>query len=499
MENTKEQVVAEWKAVNEPRLKEIKSANPDLYSAINLALNYLNKKLTGEELPKDIEEEVVIETQTEPIETFQTQELVEDYRFMSAQEIEDKFFGGIAQNDVHGIGVNTWERDFANKKLSELAEDEDDFKNKLNSAKNSIIVNVLGFGVLSKYLVPIGQQTTRQTSKTNADFKPGDKVKIPTSKSYGVGVGSANTIKNAILKKQDYLYVISLDEEEDVIILDEDEKGLGESYSLSKDNIELYDGAKSTQSKPKTNADFKVGDKVKLPFTKSATSSYDLSVAIKKAKQKGQDYLFVTEIVSDDQDTIGLWVESSSGSADFFSVTKDNIELYDGAQLTQSTSTPQPKEWTPQDLVGKKLKFNQSGKVFLVTKLVRNNPKNKGYELENVDTKEKVNYNIGFSLVQKWLDGKKAQNIEIVEEPTKKLYTLAVETDPAQVEYEIGFVANRGDRNSPSQSAGDLKFIYNNVPDAYNTIINTKFKGNDGNWYKIHVGTSGTWTWRKAK
>jgi hypothetical protein len=43
MENTKEQVVAEWKAVNEPRLKEIKSANPDLYSAINLALNYLNK------------------------------------------------------------------------------------------------------------------------------------------------------------------------------------------------------------------------------------------------------------------------------------------------------------------------------------------------------------------------------------------------------------------------------------------------------------------------
>ena len=420
MENTKEQVVAEWKAVNEPRLKEIKSANPDLYSAINLALNYLNKKLTGEELPKDIEEEVVIETQTEPIETFQTQELVEDYRLMSAQEIEDKFFGGIAQNDVHGIGVNTWERDFANKKLSELAEDEDDFKNKLNSAKNSIIVNVLGFGVLSKYLVPIEQ--------------------------------------------------------------------------------------KATQPALKTNADFKVGDKVKLPFTKSATSSYDLSVAIKKAKQKGQDYLFVTEIVSDDQDTIGLWVESSSGSADFFSVTKDNIELYDGAQTTQTTSTTatttlakQPVQWKPKDLVGKKLKFNQSGKVFLVTKLVRNNPKNKGYELENVDTKEKVNYNIGFSLVQKWLDGKKAQNIEIVEEPTKKLYTLAVETDPAQVEYEIGFVANRGDRNSPSQSAGDLKFIYNNVPDAYNTIMNTKFKGNDGNWYKIHIGTSGTWTWRKAK
>lgn len=55
MEENK-QVVAEWKALNQPRLQEIKKANPDLYSAVNLALQYLNQKLGGEELPAEIEE-----------------------------------------------------------------------------------------------------------------------------------------------------------------------------------------------------------------------------------------------------------------------------------------------------------------------------------------------------------------------------------------------------------------------------------------------------------
>lgn len=62
MEENK-QVVAEWKALNKPRLQEIKKANPDLYSAVNLALQYLNQKLGGEELPQEIEEiEEVVES-----------------------------------------------------------------------------------------------------------------------------------------------------------------------------------------------------------------------------------------------------------------------------------------------------------------------------------------------------------------------------------------------------------------------------------------------------
>jgi hypothetical protein len=63
MEENK-QVVAEWKQQNQDRLKEIKTFNPDLYSAINMALSYLNKTLTGEELPVEVEvEETIIQPQ----------------------------------------------------------------------------------------------------------------------------------------------------------------------------------------------------------------------------------------------------------------------------------------------------------------------------------------------------------------------------------------------------------------------------------------------------
>lgn len=97
MEENK-QVVAEWKATNQERLSEIKSFNPELYSAINLALNYLNKSLTGEELPQEVEEvEIQPALQKEPF-----------WRIMTEQEMVDKY-GNI--NDVPGwnsIGRMDW-------------------------------------------------------------------------------------------------------------------------------------------------------------------------------------------------------------------------------------------------------------------------------------------------------------------------------------------------------------------------------------------------------
>jgi len=71
MEENK-QVVAEWKQQNQDRLKEIKTFNPDLYSAINMALSYLNKTLTGEELPV---EELPVEVEETIIQPQQQQEL----------------------------------------------------------------------------------------------------------------------------------------------------------------------------------------------------------------------------------------------------------------------------------------------------------------------------------------------------------------------------------------------------------------------------------------
>ena len=92
MEENK-QVVVEWKATNQERLSEIKSFNPELYSAINLALNYLNKSLTGEELPQEIEEVKVQPTQQEGF-----------WRIMTEKELMDKY--GSIEKAAYDIG---WE------------------------------------------------------------------------------------------------------------------------------------------------------------------------------------------------------------------------------------------------------------------------------------------------------------------------------------------------------------------------------------------------------
>ena len=91
MEENK-QVVVEWKATNQERLTEIKSFNPELYSAINLALNYLNKSLTGEELPQEVEE---VKVQPAKQEGF--------WRVITEKEFKDKYSN---VKDVDGWNTN---------------------------------------------------------------------------------------------------------------------------------------------------------------------------------------------------------------------------------------------------------------------------------------------------------------------------------------------------------------------------------------------------------
>ena len=339
----------------------------------------------------------------------------QDYRVMTVQEISDRDFKGQLQGKIFGISASTWDKDFAGKKLSEIAKK--DFDSTLKTVQKAfkegrqdveMVISDNAFSILIKYLEPITNAT-----QTKYEFKVGDKVKLPLTKSYGDSYGNSNAISTAIDKGQKYLYVVN-----------------------------IYPG----------------------------------------------------------EDRIDLWYQPNP-SGDYFLISQDNIELYEEPTTSTTTpttqATPTKKEWKPEDLVGKTL-LATNGTKWSVTKLLRNNPKNKRYEL--VDEKGETQiYNIGFNVVKKWLDGQTAAGWKIIDEPQKQLYTLNVETDPAQVEYNIGFKENKGDRNSPSQGAGDLKFVYGNMPDAYNTIFNTKFKGNDGEWYKIHVGKTGTWTWRKAK
>ena len=78
-------------------------------------------------------------------------------------------------------------------------------------------------------------------------------------------------------------------------------------------------------------------------------------------------------------------------------------------------------------------------------------------------------------------------------------YKLPIDTYPVTLKNEYSFfVANDGSRQSPTQSAGDLKrMVMPMGVDEVEEIRNTKFRGNDGAWYEINVGKGGTWTWKK--
>lgn len=122
----------------------------------------------------------------------------------------------------------------------------------------------------------------------------------------------------------------------------------------------------------------------------------------------------VEEIVKDIKNNISVNVDGYTFRSKYFT-TKP--------LPAQQTQKPEPvkKEWTPEDLVGKILLFNQSGKKFLVEKFTRNNPKNKEYKLRDLSSPSspEVTYRIAMTLVVKWLDGKSASGVKIVEDEPK--------------------------------------------------------------------------------
>ena len=55
---------------------------------------------------------------------------------------------------------------------------------------------------------------------------------------------------------------------------------------------------------------------------------------------------------------------------------------------------------------------------------------------------------------------------------------------------------NKGDRKSPTQSAGQLKDLFND-DESKTELFATYFRGNDGNWYRLYEDKNGTWRWSK--
>ena len=80
---------------------------------------------------------------------------------------------------------------------------------------------------------------------------------------------------------------------------------------------------------------------------------------------------------------------------------------------------------------------------------------------------------------------------------SKKGVTQNIETIPSEMSVNLAMDNNRGNRNSPTQSAGDLKSIIKDT--EYETeVLNAYYMGNDGDWYKLNVEKSGVWKWKKA-
>ena len=254
-----------------------------------------------------------------------------------------------------------------------------------------------------------------QTTK----FKVGDKVKIPTTNAFGIDLELSIQIEKARNEGQDYLYVRRIDFEGDYVLTAQIYGINGELFK--EEDLELYEEPTQSIATPK-------------PF-----NPYDL---VGKTLLLDGDKLKILILMKINPKNIKYRFEDlKSGAIGLFNVRKLavekwlNGESYDGGKIidlnppitaptqTQApqptqTATPTPtKEWTPQDLIGKFLKYRASDRTFYVEKLIRNNPKNKLYVIVDVNTNKPIEYSYEMREISKWLDGVEFRGVSIVDSP----------------------------------------------------------------------------------
>jgi len=416
MENTKEQVVAEWKAVNEPRLKEIKSANPDLYSAINLALNFLNKKLGGDELPVEIEEVV----ETEPTNTKQWK--LDDFKYskiiVDTPEKSKRF-----QELVLSLGAEWVDYDVEDESKKKLVNNTDEKYLALNNYGALYFLSQEAWEdsdkeerIYEEIFPNVSETKQVQLSdfyNTKIYFDTQDKSKKFQELIFSLGGLWANGNKRVF----DYKYIFVDDEG----ILSKTESS---SYFTQDSNREIfYDDIFPNVSETsvwrfKTREELDaegIGGTLGIP-----QSSFDLFL--------GQP---LSEIYSKER----------------FNNLAEAVEALENDRVALGQA-----QWA------------------INLKYFTKNP------LPSKSTSQEVGYT----------------------------YTIPIETYPSKLKFSMinfNFEPNIGDRKSPSQSAGSLKrkaMRMTKSDDYVNMILETKFKGNDGNWYSINVAKGGTWTWKET-
>jgi hypothetical protein len=172
----------------------------------------------------------------------------------------------------------------------------------------------------------------------NGTFKVGDKVKVRWDFSKDLGGGASKVEYNSIENN----FTITKIDKQQAIPYKEDKNGNNIGGIMRKENpsgylyvlnngdmwegkdLELIDFKEETPE-PK----FKVGDKVKLPKTRMGNLT-DSKVVV-YAKQKNQDFLYVTTVI--DENVLYLSEDESPNDErdeEMFFPNRDNIELYEG-------------------------------------------------------------------------------------------------------------------------------------------------------------------------
>ena len=113
----------------------------------------------------------------------------------------------------------------------------------------------------------------------------------------------------------------------------------------------------------------------------------------------------------------------------------------------------------------------------------------------------KYDYEIESLLASELYKGTDPTNLTLMVPPLVG-FKLAVKTIPEQLEYDIMFASNSADRQSPSQSAGDLYRNYKQDSRVMKMLKDTAFEGNDKKYWGLisrknpRSGQS-TFVWRK--
>ena len=442
MEENK-QVVAEWKALNQPRLQEIKKANPELYSAVNLALQYLNQKLGGEELPAEVEivEEVV---ETTPMSTKQW--TLNDFKdikiFVNTPEKSRKF-----QELFLSLGG----------KWSSLDVRDPDMFRKVNNTDKKYLITTEGVMLFYDapknfdsnankeiYYEDIFSSQVAKKQLTKDDFL-NKKIILDTEEMskkfqlfvYSLGLmWSSGENKTPILLNEKYIEIdgkgrmsytnykdtFTQFTKEEIFYYDifpeevpqtTPETQSATSQSQYKWPIETYP---PTLKYPSWNLNFEKNNGDRKSPTQSAG---DLKRNVNKLGQATDYMRMILETKFKGND--GDWYEINIGKGGVWTWKKTTPPSTQSTSFTstssaQSTPAPAKKVWKPEDLVGKKLLWN--AQEYDVIKFRRNNPKYKSYTLRTASGIE-VEGKLTMSAIEKLLNDEPVKGISIIKPPTQ--------------------------------------------------------------------------------